>query len=193
MNHSILLLQTNFKQHQQTDLHPSAGFSQQSTGSSGLAVPAPALSVRINGDEDNPSLKKSSHSMGRCHVLWFSFFVLSIDHPSSSISSFLKFVPISHLYLDRSSRADGLSSYLEVGHGKWEPCGNKIIFQWVLLVFPFYRSTCHASFWFTIVIPSQVSSSPIVLLVSSKRSQYHQSYIHSLHLQECLYLSHIPI
>lgn len=108
--------------------------------------------------------------MGRCHVLWFSFFVLSIDHPSSSISSFLKFVPVSHLYLDRSSRADGLSSYLEVGHGKWEPCGNKIIFQWVLLVFPFYRSTCHASFWFTIVIPSQVSSSDCPSCIINKES-----------------------
>lgn len=100
--------------------------------------------------------------MGRCHVLWFSFFVLTIDHPSLSISSFLKFVLVSHLYLDRPSRADGFSSYLEVDHRKWEPCGNKFTFQWVLLVFPFYESTCHASFWFPIVITSQVLFSPIV-------------------------------
>lgn len=38
---------------------------------------------------------------------------------------FLKFVPVSHLYLDRPSRADGFSSYLEVDHRKWEPRGNE--------------------------------------------------------------------
>lgn len=85
--------------------------------------------------------RMSSHSMGRCHVLWFSFFVLTIDHLSSSISSFLKFVPVCRLYLERPSRADGFSSYLAVDHRKWEPCGNEFSFQWVLLVFPFYEST----------------------------------------------------
>lgn len=38
---------------------------------------------------------------------------------------FLKFVPVSHLYLDRPSRADGFSSLLEVDHRKWEPRGNE--------------------------------------------------------------------
>ena len=114
--------------------------------------------------------------MGRCHVLWFSFFVWTIGHPSLSISSFLKFVPVSHLYLDRPSRPDGFSSYLEVDHRKWEPWpGNEFTFQWVLLVFPFYESTCHASFWFPIVILSQVFSSPIVHLASSAGIQSHQS------------------
>lgn len=148
--------------------------SQKSTGTSGLAVPAPALSVRINWEEDNPSLKKSSHSMGRCHVLWFPFFVLTIDHPSFSISSFLKFVPVSHLCLDRPSRADGFSSYLEVDHRMWEPCVNKFTFQWVLLVFPFYESTCHTSFWFPIIIPPRLFVR-LSVLASSPGIQNHLS------------------
>lgn len=108
--------------------------------------------------------------------LWFSFFVLTIDHLSSSISSFLKFVPVSRLYLDQPSRHDGLSSNLEVDHRKWEPYGSKFTFQWVLLVFPFYESTCHASFWFTIVSPSHIFSSQIVC-PSSKWIQSHQPLI----------------
>lgn len=122
--------------------------------------------------------------MGRCHVLWFSFFVLTIDHPSLSISSFLKFVPVSHLYLNRPSRHDGFSSNLEVDHRKWQPCGNNFTFQRVLLVFPFYEFTCHASFWFTIVIPSHIFPSPIVhpciIKGGSKSSTFNSSYRVSL-------------
>jgi len=70
MNHNIHLLLKKEIQAASTNRSSSiCWISQQSTGSSALAVPAPALSVRINGEEDNPSLKKSSHSMGRCHVL----------------------------------------------------------------------------------------------------------------------------
>lgn len=115
--------------------------------------------------------RMSSHPMGRCHVLWFSFFVLTIDHLSSSISSFLKCVPVCRLYLERPSRADGFSSYLAVDHRKWEPCGNEFTFQWVLLVLPFYESTCHFSLWFPIVISSHVSPSSIVRLCVSHRQE----------------------
>lgn len=152
-------------------------FRLSSTSTSSLS-----LSVRKNGEEDNPSLKKSSHSMGRCHVLWFSFFVLTIDHLSSFISSFLKYVPVSHLCLDRPSCAGGVSPNLEVDQRKWEPCGNKFIFQWVFLVIPFYESTCHASFWFTIVIPSQVFPSP------NCPSLYHQKGSKAISLHVICYI-----
>lgn len=127
--------------------------------------------------------------MGRCHVLWFSFFVLTIGHPSFSISSFLKCVPVSHLYLDRPSRADGLSSCLAVDHRKWEPCGNTFTFQWVLLVFPFHESTCHASVWFAIVIPSQVFPSPNVrpcTINKESESSVWNSYVTSSRVFICL-------
>lgn len=87
--------------------------------------------------------------MGRCHVLWFSFFVLTIVHPSLSISSVLKFVPVSHLYLDRPSRQYGWI-FIKCWGGSQKV---ETLFQWIpfpvgFLVFPFYESTCHSSFWF---------------------------------------------
>lgn len=142
--------------------------------------------------------------MGRCHVLWFSFFVLTIDHLSLSISSFLKFVPVSHLYLDRPSRADGFSSYLEVDHRKWEPCGNTFTFQWVLLVFPFYVSTscfllvfhCHS---FTSVFSSSIvrpciinrDSKPSILssYVASSRVSFFISCTHFVDFLPCYFMA----
>lgn len=130
-----------------------------------------SLSVRINGEEDNPSLKKHSHSMGRCHVFWFSFFVFTIDHPSLSISSFLKFVLVTHLCLERPSRHDGFSSNLEVDYRKWQSCRNESLSNGFCLLPHFMESTVHVSLWFTIVISSHILSVRLSILASSKEVQ----------------------
>lgn len=129
-----------------------------------------SLSVRINGEEDNPSLKKHSHSMGRCHVFWFSFFVFTIDHPSLSISSFLKFVLVTHLCLERPSRHDGFSSNLEVDYRKWQSCRNESLSNGFCLFSHFMESTVHVSLWFTIVISSHIFPSDCPFLHHQRRS-----------------------
>lgn len=120
----------------------------------------------------------------------YDFFSTSVlvGHSSLFISSFLRFVPVNHLYLDRLSPADGLSSNLEVDHRKWKPCENEFIFQWVLPVFPFLNPHAMLLFFcFTLSISlSFLFNSP---------SLYRQYIFKSpfIGLQECLYLSHIHI
>lgn len=95
--------------------------------------------------------------MGRCHVLWFPFlFSLLVTRRYPSLLFWSLFLLVIFIWRDLPPLDDGFSSNLEVDHRKWEPCGSSFTFKWVLLVFPFYESTRHASFWFAIVIPSQV-------------------------------------
>ena len=110
------------------------------------------------------------------------------------IHLFFSEVSFCRLCLDGPSRADGFSSYLEVDHRKWEPCVNKFTSEWVLLVFPFYESTCHGSLWFPIVIPSQVFPCPIVLphiINEDSKSSIFYSYETSSRLSLFLSWSHL--
>lgn len=146
-----------------------------------------SLSVRIIGEEDNPSLKKHSHSMGRCHVFWFSFFVFTIDHPSLFISSFLKFVLVTHLCLERPSRHDGFSSNLEVDYRKWQSCRNESLSNGFCL----FSHFMNPRFMFPFDLPSSSLHTSFRQIVHSciiKGGPTHQP---SIHLKACPCLSHL--
>lgn len=104
---------------------------------------------------------------------------------------FLKFVPVSHLYLDRPSRADGFSSYLEVDHRKWEPRGNEFFptgfarfpILWIHVSCFLLVYHCHS--FTSLSLLSDCPSSEKGFIVSSTHT--------SSHLRECLCLSHAHI
>lgn len=91
---AFIFLQANLKQRQQTDLH--------------LLEPSVVhrkfrLSWANVWNQDKwgrrlSSLKKHSLLMGRCHVSWFSFFILKTSF--IHIFVFLEVFPLSHPYLD---------------------------------------------------------------------------------------------
>lgn len=94
--------------------------------------------------------------------------------------------------LSRPSRTEEFSSHLEVDQRKWESCVNEFAFKWVLLVFPFYKSMRPC-----FLLVSRCHFLKVLPLRPCPSFFHHQAFkvisLHTLHIQKCLYLSHVHI
>lgn len=117
-------------------------------------------------------------------------FGLTIDHPLSFISSFLKFVLlVIFIWKDLPAMMDFHLIWRWITESG-NPVGLNSLSKGFCLFSRFDESTCHPSLWLTIFIPSHISPSPIVHPCIVKGHSNHQL---STHHETCLSLSHVHV